>query len=161
MARHESEVRITLSIVDRLLDYEPDISREPPPSRAKSLRLLKQAVRRDLECLLNTRQFIEDVPAGLQETNRSLAKYGLPDFSAFNVKSTSDQSVMRRMIEDQLRLFEPRLMDPVVTVEASRDSERALHFRIEARLKVDPAPEPVTFDTMLHLHSGEYTVQGD
>jgi type VI secretion system protein ImpF len=160
MARYESEVRITLSVLDRLIDNEPDLSREPPPSRAKSLRLLKQAVRRDLEFLLNTRQYIEDVPGDLEETAKSLVTYGLPDFSAFNVKSPSDQNAMRRLIEDQLRTFEPRLIDVVVTVEPAREAERALHFRIDARLKIDPAPEPVTFDTMLHLHSGEYEVQG-
>lgn len=41
-----------------------------------------------------------------------------------------------------------------------REHERALRFRIDARLRVEPAPEPVTFDTVLQLHSGEYLVKG-
>jgi predicted component of type VI protein secretion system len=28
-------------------------------------------------------------------------------------------------------------------------------------LKIDPAPEHVTFDTMLELNSGEYAVKGE
>ena len=38
---------------------------------------------------------------------------------------------------------------------------RVLRFTIEAMMKIDPAPEHVTFDTMLELNSGEYAVKGD
>ena len=34
-------------------------------------------------------------------------------------------------------------------------------FRIDARLKVDPAPEPVSFDTLLQIGSGEFRVKGE
>ena len=40
-----------------------------------------------------------------------------------------------------------------------RPTERVLRFRIDARLKIDPAPEPITFDTVLQLGSGEYQVR--
>jgi type VI secretion system protein ImpF len=161
MARTDNEVRITPSVLDRLLDHEPQISREPIASRHKSLRQLKDSVKRDLEWLLNTRQNPDDIPAGLKEVHHSLATYGLPDFSSASVKSPSDQNLMRHSIEEAIRIFEPRLKNVLVFLEASQGTERALHFRIEAFLDIDPAPEPVTFDTMLELHSGEYKVQGD
>ncbi|HEY0007063.1 MAG TPA: type VI secretion system baseplate subunit TssE [Pyrinomonadaceae bacterium] len=161
MPRTDNEVRITPSVLDRLLDFEPEMSRESAASRSKSLRDLKQAVRRDLEWLLNTRQVADGLPAGLKEVNRSLAAYGLPDFSNVSTQNPSDQKLMRREIEDALRIFEPRLEDVVVTIEPTRSTERAMRFRIDARLKVEPAPEPVTFDTMLQLGTGQYIVQGD
>ncbi|MGH9901235.1 MAG: type VI secretion system baseplate subunit TssE, partial [Pyrinomonadaceae bacterium] len=85
MARIDHEVRITLSVLDRLIDYEPEISREAPSSRSKSLHQLKQSLRRDLELLLNTRH-TRELPPGLKELNNSLAAYGLPDYSSANVK---------------------------------------------------------------------------
>ena len=66
---HES--RITLSILDRLLDYEPEVSQEAFGSRSRNLRQLKQAVRRDLEWLLNTREYIGEIPP-------ALTKYRMP-----------------------------------------------------------------------------------
>jgi predicted component of type VI protein secretion system len=36
---------------------------------------------------------------------------------------------------------------------------RELKFRIEANLDVEPAPEPVSFDTVLQMGSGEFRVQ--
>jgi type VI secretion system protein ImpF len=159
MARIDNEVRITLSVLDRLLDYEPEISREPPASRSKNLRQMKTAVRRDLEWLLNTRQIVGGIPEGLKETTRSLAAYGLPDFSAASVKSYTDQARMRRTIEDMISIFEPRLRDVSVSIEASEETERSLRFRIDGNLMVEPAPEPVTFDTVLQLVNGEYQVK--
>ena len=158
MSRFDNEVRITLSVLDRLLDYEPDVSYEPPASRAKSLRLFKQAVRRDLEWLLNTRQLADGVPPGLKEVTSSLAAYGLPDFTTASASSAEDQDFVRRSIEEAIRVFEPRLRDVNVIVDAPRESERALRFRIDALLDVDPAPEPITFDTTLQLVNGEYKV---
>ena len=160
MPRTDNEVRIVPSVLDRLIDYEPELSREPPASRSKSLRLLKQSVKRDLECMLNTRQSIVYVEPEMKELTNSLACYGLPDFSNASVKSPSDQNRLRRALETAIAVFEPRLEDVKVSLESTGGGvERVLHFRIDARLRVDPAPEPVTFDTRLHVTSGEYTVQ--
>jgi hypothetical protein len=41
MARTDNEIRITPSVLDRLLDFEPTESKEAPKSRSKSLRELK------------------------------------------------------------------------------------------------------------------------
>jgi type VI secretion system protein ImpF len=159
MSRVDNEIRITPSVLDRLIDYEPELSQEPLMSRSKSLRQLKQSVKRDLECLLNTRKVAVELPADLKEINSSLAAYGLPDFTAVNVKSSLDQDRMRRELETAIRTFEPRLEDVTVSLEPMRETERALHFRIDARLRVEPAPEPIMFDTVLRLDNGRYSVE--
>jgi type VI secretion system protein ImpF len=161
MPRIESEVRITPSILDRLVDDEPEVTREPPISRLKSLRQLKQAVRRDLEWLLNTRRLIEDIPEDLKEVQHSVAAFGLPDCTTANVSSSNDQNRVRRLVQATIETYEPALRDVTVTVERGREFERSLHFRIQANLQVEPDPEPVTFDTMLHPWSVEFKVQAD
>jgi type VI secretion system protein ImpF len=161
MSRSDNDVRITPSVLDRLIDYEPEMSREAVSSRAKSLRQMKQSVRRDLEWLLNTRRMADDLPADLKEVANSLLAYGLPDFTAVNTKSPADQGRLRRALETAVTTFEPRLEDVSVTIVTMRDLERVLRFRIDARLRIDPAPEPVSFDTLLQLGSGQYVVQGE
>lgn len=161
MARTDNEVRVTPSLLDRLLDYEPELSREPLPTRAKNLRQFKQSVRRDLEWLLNTRQIADGLPPDLKETNNSLAAYGLPDFTSLSIESAADQKLIKREIEETIRRFEQRLENVVVSFEAGKATERVLRFRIDARLKVDPAPEPITFDTVLQLGSGQFVVRGE
>jgi len=160
MPRLDEELRITLSVLDRLVDFEPEASHEALASRSKTLRQLKQAVRRDLEWLLNTRQCFE-VPEDLPALRDSFLSYGLPDFSTLSVKNAEDQSSLVAALENTLRRFEPRLEDVAVSLATVSPLERALRFRIDARLRVDPVPEPITFDTTLQLGSGNFAVKGE
>jgi type VI secretion system protein ImpF len=163
MPRTDNEIRITPSVLDRLLDYEQDKSREPVSSRAKTLREMKQAVKRDLEWLLNTRCAVNEIPPDLKELNNSLAVYGLPDFSTAGIKSDNDadQKRLRAALKAAITTFEPRLEIVNILVEKAKGNERVMHLRIDARLRVDPVPEPVSFDTMLQLGSGQYSIQGE
>jgi type VI secretion system protein ImpF len=56
--------------------------------------------------------------------------------------------------------FEPRLKRAKVRAEMTQGSYRALNFVIEGMLCMDPAPEPVRFDTVLELGKGEYEIKG-
>jgi len=49
MARNLGETTVTIPVLDRLIDLEPGSQTENPPSRSQSERLLKRAVRRDLD----------------------------------------------------------------------------------------------------------------
>lgn len=159
MARIDNEIRITPSVLDRLLDYEPQASQEAPKSRSKSLRELKQAVRRDLEWLLNTRCYPEDVDPGLEEVLKSVVFYGLPDFTGVSAKSHIEQKKLTQAVETALKFFEPRFIDLRVRLEPIDNVDRVLRFRIEANLDIDPTPEPVAFDTVLQLGSGDFQVK--
>jgi len=157
-----SRTTVTLSILDRLKDELP------PPTRAEALRRLKRSVGEDLETLLNTRQSAE-IPEDLKELNNSVAAYGMPDFSTLNAKSAAERFHLINVIEGLIARFEPRLREVAVSLEPAGDDElakaletdRALRFRIDAHLIVDPSPEPVVFDTTLRLNSGDYKVRGD
>ena len=155
----ESDVRITPSIIDRLLDFEPKISTEAPKTHSKSLRELKLSVRRDLEWLLNTRHTAEKVPEGLQEVNKSLALFGLPDFTGLSSKNFDDRNNLISSIENALRIFEPRFMNVKVLLLETDEVQRGMKFQIQATLKVEPTPEPVVFDTILQVGSGEFQVK--
>lgn len=159
MARTDNSINITPSLLDRLLDYEPDATRESPKSRVRSLRELKQSVRRDLEWLLNSRINPNEIPEDLEEVNKSLAVYGLPDFTGASVKSPVEQKRLLNALERAIRIFEPRLTDLNISLDPMFETERALRFRIEAQLNVDPILEPISFDTVLQMGSGEFQVK--
>ena len=162
MPRSDREVNITPSLLDRLLDDAPAQSQEPMPSRSQNVRGLKASVARDLEALLNTRrETLEELDADWVETKTSLLTYGLPDFTAFSLLGEKDRARIRRTLEEAIAIFEPRLERVHITLDAPREHDRALRFRVDGLLRVDPAPEPVTFDTVLQLPSQQYVVKGD
>lgn len=146
-------------MLDRLIDLDPRMSQEAPKSRSTSLHELKQAVRRDLEWLLNSRCHTQAVDDRLEESPRSVAFYGLPDFTAVSVRSYVEQKRMTKAIEDAIRIFEPRFTNLRVTLEPIENVDRQLKFRIEATLDIEPTPEPIVFDSVLQQGAGGFVVE--
>jgi type VI secretion system protein ImpF len=160
MARRDATGPVTLSVLDRLIDRDPKNHSEIPLTRAQSLRELKLALKRDLEWLLNSRKTIDPAPDSARETVRSVYHYGFADISSKSVLSTRDHSDLMRDMETAIAIFEPRLKRAKVRMEKVEGSFRTLKFVIEGLLCMDPAPEPVRFDTVLELGKGEYEVKG-
>lgn len=157
MARPDSQTRVTPSVLDRLLDFEPKASQEAPKSRTNSISELKRSVLRDLEWLLNTRQGF-DVPESLEEASRSVVCYGLPDFTGLSIRSQAELNKLTRDIENAIRFFEPRFIDMKISFEPFTDFDRQIKFRIDARLDIEPTPEPIAFDTILSSGNGRFSV---
>jgi type VI secretion system protein ImpF len=161
MSRGLGESTITISVLDRLIDHEPENRMENPLSRTQSVRLLKSAVRRDLEWLLNTRRIAVPPDEGLADLNRSVYVYGLADLSALTMENSADRNRLVRQVLASINLFEPRLTNVrVVMVETPNAGKKDVRLRIEAMLRMDPVPEPVTFDTVIELKSGNCHLTG-
>jgi type VI secretion system protein ImpF len=161
MARSQGDLTVTLSVLDRLIDREPKMVAEAPLSRSQSIRIMRSAVQRDLEWLLNSRRIFQEPDEALKEVNRSLYIYGLPDFSSYAVASQSDRGKLLRQLTGAIKLFEPRLLNVrIVPVESTETGIQELRFRIEGLLAMDPAPEPVSFDTVVELRSSACHVSG-
>ena len=163
MPRFDSDSVVTQSIIERLIDREPDAKAEAAMTRSQSVRLLKASVRRDLEWLLNTRQNPDAASDEYPQLCRSLFNYGLPDFSSMSFDNPKDRARLLKHLENTIRIFEPRLESPrVIPVTTdSNEHSRTIRFQIEGLLRMDPLPEQVTFDTVLQLSSGEYQIRGE
>jgi type VI secretion system lysozyme-like protein len=148
-----SSPRLLPSILDRLTDAE---------SMGGQLagydhRQMFDAVRADLEDLLNTRQTLLDVPDEFVETRRSVATYGLPDLTRYG-GSSSDAETLARVIADVVVRNEPRLKNVRVKITTGGGYlSRSVRFHIDAQLNMDPAPT-IGFETVLELTTGHATV---
>lgn len=148
-------------LLDEIFVDELHKMRKPAPSSA-NIRELKRSVSRDIEALLNTRrELLEGAPPEYKEVNNSLLMLGLPDFTSYSLLNPEHRKTIRRSVEEALVKFEPRLKSVRVTLEPPSKFDAALHFRIDALLSLDPAPEPVTFDAALQLGTSSYTVRGE
>ena len=128
------EARMTPSLLERLTDDQPANSRDPYVSAWEEQRLIRDGIRRDLAVLLNCRRNDSDVPAAFELTRACVLMFGIPDYTAFNLKDTNDQETLRASIERAVRLFEPRLARVAVTFETTEQPEPAIHFHLEAAI---------------------------
>ena len=163
MARWEPEQTVTQSVLERLIDRDPQSAAEAPPTRAQSVRLLQGfgAARPGMAA-----QYAAHAGGGRRRTSRKWTKsvynYGLPDMNALNWDSSRDRTRLARMVSRPSHIFEPRLRNiKVVPLDPASGSPHVMRFQIEALLDMDPAPEHISFDTILQLSSGEYQVKGD
>lgn len=159
MSKVREDQLLVPSVLDRLLDDNPDQQQELPKARHQVLRELKQSVRRDLENLLNTRWRCVSWPPNLDELELSLVNYGIPDFTGVNMGAPAERERLRRLVEQIVRKFEPRFKTVKVQMLANRDeADRTLRFRIDAMLHAEPAPEPVIFDSQLEPLTNDFSV---
>jgi len=151
-------MNIQTSILDRLIDREPGVSRETSQYQLDDIRAAKQSVVKDLENLLNTRRKIFPVPEEFREVNNSLFVYGLPDFSSLNPRNPQVKQMLRRDIEQTVARFERRLKNIKVQLEMSNKMDHMIRFRITGTLNMEPLSEPVTFDTYFDINKGNYAI---
>lgn len=155
---NDNHSNIQSSLLDRLIDREPEVTRESVQQRLVTFRQVKESVVRDMESLLNTRRQIFPVPPEYTEVNNSVFVYGLPDFSSLDPRSPAIRQMLRRDIEQTISKFERRLKNIKVQIETSVQNDRKIRFRISALLIIEPFSEPVTFDTYLDINRSEYVV---
>jgi type VI secretion system protein ImpF len=156
MARPDLPPALMPSVLDRLIDPE---SGGTARRRGYSAEQVVDAVRRDLEDLLNTRRTFS-VPAGdYPEVANSVVAYGLPDLASLNAYTPQQREAIGRVIEGAITQFEPRLRDVRATLkDPGADTQRTVRFHVDARLAMEPAPE-VAFETILELTTGHASIR--
>jgi len=74
----------------------------------------------------------------------------------------SDRQRLSRLIQLTLTRFEPRISRlKVIPLESTGVARHVMRFQIDGLLDMDPAPEHISFDTVLQLSTGDYQVKGE
>lgn len=159
MPRGDFDLLVEGTLLDRLIDRDPEAGRDRPISRADSIREFKVALQRDLEWLLNARRPIEPDVGRLPELARSLLHYGLPDLTSLSRDSGESRARLVTYVEQAIAIYEPRLTNVKVTMAPKDDNPLAdVRLQVEAVLRLEPSPERITFDTVMHKGNGDLQV---
>ena len=160
MAKLQTDQPLLSSILDRLIDEQPGLNREPEQNRHQVIAELRKSVRRDLENLLNTRWRATSWPDDLTELDQSLVGYGIPDISGEDLGSPTRRRKFLKQVEQVIQRFEPRFQRvSVLELENADSIDRTLRFRIDAVLYAVPSPEPIVFDSTLEPASKTFRVE--
>ena len=154
MARVKTETLVTQTIIDRFLLSQD----EWPKTRKESMDKYRDALRRDLEWMLNTRKPVMPILDEFPEVAKSVFNYGFPDLQNFDHSQGNDKDAVSSALEKCIRTFEPRIYQPHVFLTRSDTLARSLRFHIEGQIHYEDTKEDIKFDTVLELISGEYEV---
>ncbi len=157
----QAPINILPSLLDRLIDDNPEARADPPRSRGQQLAALRNSVRRDLEALLNAHRCAIGPPPGMDELKQSVLDFGVEDFLSVFAGAATFREAFRKSLEDTIKRFEPRFMTVSVKLRDDGDHlDRTMRFRIDALMYAEPAPEPVSFDSQLDPASHAFEVTG-
>lgn len=153
MARVRAENLVVQSLLDRLTSYD-----DWPTTRNQSLAMYREGIKRDIEWLLNARRPHLDYIDNYKLAANSVFNFGLPDLSHFNGASANPEALLMS-IRQTLLSFEPRVIDPHVSLSRNDTLARSLRFHVDGRLVFENAEEDISFDTVLEVASGQYEVK--
>jgi type VI secretion system protein ImpF len=158
MAELLNQERLQPSLLDRLMDDEPEQKQESRERRVLSLRKLRQGVLRDLSWLMNaTNQNGRLDSERFPEVARSVVNYGMPDLAGFTAASL-DIPTLERMVKEVILRFEPRILAHTLKVRAIADLQQMSHntigFNIEGELWAQPVPLRLFLKTDIDLEAG-------
>ncbi len=160
MADFDDRRPVLQSLLDRLIDDDPDKEQEVPLSGKKLERLVRDALRRDVQSFLNTRRRCIPMPESLEDAKGTVADYGIPDFVGHTLSTERRRKKFVQMIETHLREHEPRFKSVDLTLIDGVDvSTRSLQFRIEAEVYAEPAPESLVMDSRVEPVSRTFKVE--
>lgn len=155
--------RLLPCLLDRLTDHEPESRRESADRRAISLRRYREAVRRDLESLLNTSCHSDT--EGLdrfEHAASSVVNFGIPDLCGRTLSGLGIPDVERRIRQAILR-YEPRIMPNTLSVRVvtgtGSEAGNHVYFEISGDLWALPAPDPLLYRTEVDLETGQFEIR--
>lgn len=111
----------------------------PGDRTARVVRWVGDPVRTHLALLLNTRRgSVKDLP-----------DYGLPDMSSFFSEYPTSLADLRSVVEQLVKKYEPRLLDPRVRLIESDTREFRASFLITGEIEVDQQRSRVQYRTTI------------
>lgn len=171
MAESSARDRLQPSLLDRLIDNDPQSAQETVDRRVLSRQQLRAAVLRDLAWLFNTirpepepNSEREDERALWQqhdEARRSVLNYGMPAFAGQTL-SALDTVSMEQEVKRAICDFEPRIDPETLAVEVNinaRDQHNVLQLTIRGHMWNQPVPLELLLAAHVDLETGSTRVR--
>ena len=159
-----AQERLQPSLLDRLVDWQPQQKVEPLESRVMTKQSLRAAVLRDLQWLFNCEAHGAEFDSGrYPHTADSVLNFGLPTLSG-QYASSVQASVIEAGIKRAILRFEPRILPKTLEVElVSEQTSMNAHNRVSLLLRgmlwAQPVPIEFLLRSRIDLEEGRITVE--
>lgn len=157
MAELNSRDRLQPSLLDRLIDHEPQQQREALDARVLTRQQLRAAVLRDLSWLFNAIRSEPEPNSDRKEelalwkgadlARRSVLNYGMPAFAGTTVASMDTRSMVREVTQ-AITTFEPRIDPASLNVEVKLDHQNH-HNTMQLVIRGQMWSQPVPLELLL------------
>lgn len=151
--------RLQPSLLDRLIDDEPDQRQEPTEKKVLTKQALRQAVLRDLVWLFNAAAHSPRLdPKKTPHAVKSVINFGLADLTG-QFASSVETNDLEQTIRNAILQFEPRILPETLEIEALMegsvmDAHNSLGLVVRGMLWAQPVPLEFLMRSMIDLEEG-------
>jgi len=159
-----AQERLQPSLLDRLVDWQPQQKQEPLEARVLTKQSLRAAVLRDLQWLFNCEAHGAEFDDGrYPHTGDSVLNFGLPTLSG-QFASSVQSNVIEAGIKRAILRFEPRILPKTLEVElvaeqSSLDTHNRVSLMLRGMLWAQPVPIEFLLRSRIDLEEGRITVE--
>lgn len=147
-------------LFDRLDNADEQAPMPRLRARSRAFEECKQSITRDLESLLNTRSALAaEALASYPAVSGSVVNYGLIDFAAMCMTSSTDQQQICAAVRRAIERHEPRLQKVFVTLRPKKGAINRVEFMISAQLKSALNKEPMSFNAVFRPSLQQYSIE--
>lgn len=171
MAELNSRDRLQPSLLDRLIDADPQQTRESLEARVLTRQQLRAAVLRDLTWLFNATRSEPESTSVHQEAlalwqtvpfaRRSVLNYGVPAFSGITLASMDTRTIEHEVAE-AIRNFEPRIDPATLSVQIKTDDgnhHNTMQLTIRGQMWSQPVPLELLLAADVDVETGNTRVR--
>lgn len=154
--------RLQPSLLDRLTDRDPGVTRETRDARVIDLSRLREIIQRDLSWLLNTNNIESELDTKTYpNVARSVLNYGLREISGeYSTEERAER--IRRSIAEAIARHEPRIIKGSVDVSLSPEDNQG-QMTVALNIRADMWAQPLPMELYLRSHvdvtTGEVSVE--
>lgn len=158
MSQPKSLVGLSAPLLEKLIDLSPNSADDDQDLAFQPRDAVAASIRREIARILDTRlpwrdraseqaAAIPDERGEMQRPSRfqTVTSYGVADFTHLCVRSQRDRYDIERLILEAVRAFEPRLVNPTVTL-VNRPGVGRVLIEIGGSVQVGRALEPLKFE---------------
>lgn len=149
---------ITHSLLDRLIDNEPDQAVEAAETDAQALQRYKIGLRSDLEALLNAKRPDLEAFDRYPALDQTIIGFGLHDISTEDLSTVGARERVRRMVAQAVMAHESRLSQVEVDIDEGPTSS-GIRLRISAQLTLTRNRDVVVYEAK--VNPGDRVIQVD
>lgn len=156
MPQPKNLVGLRAPLMEKLIDLSPGTGEDDQDLTFQTRDAVAGSVSREVARLLDTRlpwpeerpdrldERDDEEPEDLVDRETTVLRYGVADISHLCVRNNAERRQIERMITHAIRTFEPRLIDPSVTIHLREDGDTA-QLEVSGEIRLGHSLEPLVF----------------
>ena len=152
MAQPRSLAGLPAPLFEKLIDLTPNSGEDDQDLVFQTRDAATRSILREIARLIDTRLPWTEADEGARansdatiDPDSTVMRFGVPDLTHLCIRNTADRRAIEQMVVEAIRRFEPRLIEPRVSIVMSAQADGG-RLEVTGNVRLGRSLEPLAFD---------------